>query len=295
MTNPNILVVGGIAIDILFPIHGDIRNEIPLKEGKLRSVNMSFLALKSQYHYGGTSGNIAYGLGLLNKNPIMFSAVGEDFKKDYESHLEDSGVICKPIVGPSGSEMAKCFQISDSLHQQITIFQANYYGERIDDMSLLETLKEDQLKKIEYAIFTPGNATSTLNNIIEFKRINNKAEIILDPGMNVTNFSKEDLLESISHSNILISNDVEILRIKTFHGFDIKDLLAIGLDYVIETKGEEGSTIYSKSKIVNIPIIKPKKVIETTGAGDAYRAGLIAGLSEGMEITKAAELGAKLG
>ena len=89
----SVLVVGSVSFDILFPIQGDIRKEIPLKDGKLRSVNMSFLARKSQYYYGGTAGNISYGLGLLNVKPIMFSAVGKDFNYEYKAHLEKEGVI----------------------------------------------------------------------------------------------------------------------------------------------------------------------------------------------------------
>jgi len=292
--NSTSLVVGSVAMDILFPIDGDMRNEIPLKNGKLKNVNMSFLARKSQYYYGGTAANISYGLGLLGANPLMFSAVGADFNDDYKQHLEEFGVIPKPIIGPKNSETAKCFQISDSIYQQITIFQANFYGDRIDDMSLLETISKNELKRIKVAIFSPGNNLSTLNNTREFKRLNKNAIIIFDPGMNVTTFTKEDLTECASLSDILISNDVEILRILKVHGLSAKDLLDIGLDYVIETKGEKGSTIHSLKKILNIPIVKPKKVVETTGAGDAYRAGLISGLVKGKSIKSSCEIGAKV-
>ncbi len=288
------LIVGSVATDILFPIDGDMRKEIPLKNGKLRNVNMTFLARKSQYYYGGTAANIAYGLGLLGFHPIMFSAVGIDFNDDYKKHLERIGVVCKPVTGPKDSETAKCFQISDSIYQQITIFQANFYGDRIDDMSLLETISKNELKEVKVAIFSPGNNLSTLNNTREFKRLNKDATIIFDPGMNVTTFSKEDLIECTSLSNILISNDVEILRISKVYGLSINDLLDIGLDYVIETKGEKGSTIHSLKENINIPIVKPKKVVETTGAGDAYRAGLISGLLKGKSIKSSCEIGAKV-
>jgi len=105
----NILFVGTVAYDILFPIQGDIRNEIPLEGGELRNVNMSFLARKSQYYYGGTAANIAYGLGLLSKSPVMFSAVGADFEDDFRGYLEGHGVLCAPIVGKKKTETAKCF------------------------------------------------------------------------------------------------------------------------------------------------------------------------------------------
>lgn len=291
----NILVVGTVAYDILFPIQGDIRKEIPLKNGKLRSVNMSFLARKSQYYFGGTAANIAYGLGLLGKKPYMYSAVGSDFNEEFKNHLEKHGVHCSPIVGPKGSETAKCFQISDELHQQITIFQANYYGDRIEDMALIESLSRESLINMKYAIFSPGNNVSTLNHILEFRKFNEEATIIFDPGMNVTSFTKEDISECASLSDILISNDVEILRIEKIHGLSIKDILNIGINYVIETQGEKGSTIHSVEGITHIPIIKPRHVVETTGAGDAYRAGLIAGLADGNNIKEACHIGAKMG
>ncbi len=286
-----ILVAGSVAFDILFPIQGDIRKEIPLKNGKLRSVNMTFLARKSKYYYGGTAANIAYGLGIQGFNPIMFSAVGYDFKKDFQKHLEKNRVVCKPIVGGKKTETAKSFQISDEIYQQITIFQANHYGDRIDDMSIYETIAKSDIKNIKIAIFSPGNNTSTLNNIQEFRRINDKATVIFDPGMNVTTFSKEDIIECISLSNILISNDTEILRIRKVHGLTINELIKVGLKYVIETKGEKGSVIHTKSKKIKINARKPRKVVETTGAGDAYRAGMIAGLLKGKNIKDACKVG----
>lgn len=290
----DVLVVGSVALDILFPIDGDIRKEIPLKNGKLRNVNMTFLARKSQYYYGGTAANIAYGLGIQGYSPLMFSCVGDDFNEDFRKHLEKNGVIPKPIIGPKGTETAKSFQISDELYQQITIFQANYYGDRIDDMSLLETISKKELEKIRIAIFSPGNNNSTLRNTQEFKRVNSEATVIFDPGMNVTTFSSEDMKECVSLSDILISNDIEILRIEKVHGFSIKDLLEMGLDFVIETKGEEGSTIHSSSGKKDISIVKPKRVVETTGAGDAFRAGMIAGILEDEDIEKACKNGAKV-
>lgn len=291
----NALVVGGVALDILFPIEGDIRKEIPLKNGKLRNVNMTFLVRKSQYYFGGTAANIAYGLGLLGFKPLMFSTVGEDFNDDFRSHLEKHSVICKPIVGPEGSKTATSFQISDDFHQQITIFQTNYYGDRIDDMSLLETISKSELERTKIAIFSPGNNLSTLNNTLEFRRINKEATVIFDPGMNVTTFTKENLIECASLSNILISNDVEILRIRKVHKLSIDDLLKVGLENIIETKGERGSTIHTSRKKINVPPKKPKIIVETTGAGDAYRAGMIGGLLQGKTLKSACLLGAKLG
>ncbi len=293
--NKQILVVGSVALDILFPIQGDMRKEIPLKNGKVSKVNLTFLAEKSHYYYGGTAGNICYGLGLLGFKPTLFSAVGEDFNQDYKTHLEKHGVICRPIVGSQKTETAKSFQISDEHHQQITIFQANYYGERLDNMSLFETLKKDNLKKFAIAIFSPGNNKSTLNTMLEFRKVNRKATVIFDPGMNVTSFTKENMQECISHSDILISNDVEIARIKSFHKLNKEQLIKLGLKYVIETKGEDGSVIHNNNESIKVPAVKPSKIVETTGAGDAYRAGMIAGLVENKPIVTACKQGAKVG
>ncbi|MBN2015432.1 hypothetical protein JW766_01230 [Candidatus Dojkabacteria bacterium] len=290
----NILIVGTIAFDILFPIQGDMRKEIPLKRGKIRSVNMTFLARKSQYYYGGTAGNMAYGLSLLGKNPIIFSVAGIDFKDNYQQYLEDKGIICKPIIGPKLSESAKAYIISDDLHQQIQVFQANYYGERSDDVSLFETLSKAELGGIKIAIFSALTNTATLNTIREFRRLNKKATVILDIGVNIPRFSKVELEECISLSNIFISNEIELWELNRLHKLSTKDLLSLGIEYVIETKGEKGSSIYSVNKRVDIEGVKPREVIETTGAGDAYRAGLIAGLIEGKDIKESCKIGARL-
>ena len=88
-------------------------------------------------------------------------------------------------------------------------------------MVLVEALSRESLINMKCAIFSPGNNISTLNHIQEFRRINKKATIIFDPGMNVTSFSREDISECSSLSSILISNDIEILRIEKVHGLKI--------------------------------------------------------------------------
>jgi adenosine kinase len=92
------LVVGSVAFDVIFGIHGDIRKEIIVKEGAVDKVNMMFTAKGKQRYFGGTAGNIAYGLGLLEEKPMVFSVVGKDFQQEYGLHLEKHLVELKTIT-----------------------------------------------------------------------------------------------------------------------------------------------------------------------------------------------------
>jgi len=290
-----ILVVGSISFDVLFDVHGDIKKEIPLRDGAISNINLMFTANSKKEYYGGTAGNIAYGLGLLKEKPIVFSLVGRDFTPDYQEHLEKLGIIVK-VIEKENEFSATYYAISDEAKQQIGIWQPNAYGKWIDKSQMLETLTKTELKAIKIAIFSPGTGISTRNMIKEFRKYNKRATVIFDPSQVLSIFyDKPLLLECISNSNIFIGNETEIAQLNTLFGLNVHDLLELGLEAVIETKGENGVVLYTKNNTIEVPAFKAIRFTEATGAGDAFRSGLISGLSHGKSLEESARLGTYMG
>jgi adenosine kinase len=326
-----ILVVGSLGFDVIFEVHGNIKNEIPLKNGEIKNINLMFTAKNKMEYFGGTAGNIAYGLGLLKEHPMIFSLAGKDFCIDYKQHLEKNGVEVK-VIEKMDEFSAVFYGISDEVKQQIGIWQPNAYGNWIEKVHLKETLTEKEIKGVEIAVFSPGTGISTRNLMRELRQNNKTATVIFDPSQVLSIFyDKKLLLECLGYSDIFIGNDTEVAQLKTLFGLEISDVLNLGLKAVIETKGENGVSvhqledtpsrdiqnnpdIFGKNGLLqktNPPIktgpanrktlssyiapVKPARVLETTGAGDAFRSGLMYGLIHGKSIEDSCKIGAYMG
>ncbi|MEP7103755.1 MAG: carbohydrate kinase family protein [Candidatus Dojkabacteria bacterium] len=290
------LIVGSVVYDVIFAIHGNIKNELHIKEGEIQKISMMFTAKNKERYFGGTAGNIAYGLGLLGGNPILHGVVGDDFLHDYKDHLEKHNVELRLKV-QKGAYTSTFYGISDEEYQQIGIFQPNVYYDFIENLKLEDTLKENDFNSIKYAIFSPGNGESTRNHMVELRnKLGKDVSIIFDPSQVLSILYKPDILkECLSHSDIFIGNDTEVNQLKTLFGYSIKDLLDLGLSYIIETRGADGSVVFSKDGEINVDAVKPTKVVETTGAGDAFRSGLLYGLLNNKTVEESCKIGAYMG
>ncbi len=289
----DILVVGSIGFDIIFSINGDIRDEILVKDGKVAPINMMFTANNKQRYFGGTGGNISFGLGSLGENPLLFSVVGKDFEPDYTNHLLSYNVDLHVKIDPQGFT-ATFYGISDQAFQQIGIWQPNAYGNYIEKTPLQETIDFPTLQNIKYAIFSPGTAISTLNHIIELRKIvGQKTTVIFDPSQALTvSYNETILKECFTHSNILIGNDTEIGQIKRLFKFSFEKIFDLGVDTIIETVGADGVNVYKRDgESFHVDAEPVEKVVETTGAGDAFRAGLLYGLNNDLTLRDACKIG----
>ncbi len=288
-----ILVNGSVGLDMIFSINNSIKDCISISNGVLMKQNMMFTAGSKKEFFGGTGGNIAYGLGLLGAKPLLFSSVGKDFVIDYKKHLEDVGVNLRTHI-ETQDFTANFYGITDPIQEQIGIWQPNSYS-KIDSIKLSELISKDDFKDISIAIFSPGTPNSILSHLNEFKKYSkSNAFVIFDPGQVVSFFTKTQLLECLDLSDLFIANETEFLYAEKIIGEDMKDYLISKTKKYIETKGKDGSEVYWDKIKLQISVIKPEKVIEPTGAGDAYRAGLIFGLWNGMKINEACLLGAKV-
>lgn len=239
---------------------------------------------------GGTGGNIAYGLGMLGLHPSLFSVAGKDFGTNYAKYLEKKGVNLKVYIDKK--DKTAVFYIGkgqEGVHNES--WKPNVFN-KIEKISLNTVFNREEFQKIKIAIFSPGTPKSTERHIKEFYKNTKDAIIIFDPGQMISLYTKKQINKCIELSNILILNEFESIEAEKILG---KDLLKFFKNKIlIKTLGHKGSTIYKNGERIFIKAIKPRKVINAVGAGDAYRAGLIYGLINNLTLEKSCFLGAKM-
>lgn len=290
-----ILVNGAVAIDSIFELTSDIRDHINFKDGKSGFQNLMFIAREKKEYFGGPASNIAFGLGLLNCSSFLASVAGKDFAERFKKHLEEKGVISHVLEDKNGFT-ATYYGMTDTSGQQMGIFQPNAYS-KIETTSLLKMIPAKKVQEVDIAIFSPGTAKSTSKFIVEFRKNSKKnALVIFDPGQGLmATFTKDLFKKVLNDSDILIGNETEIGQIKNHFGFSFDEIFRLGVSSIIETIGKDGSILHTKSGSKKISAIKVKKVVDPTGAGDAFRAGLIFGLSNKKTIEESMKIGAVLG
>jgi len=275
MNTKQILVCGSIAYDYIMEFQGDLNDNLTSdKEQKI--FNLAVMPSSKEIRFGGTSGNIAYNLAQIAAPTKVVTAVGKDFvDSGYESHmnkhptLEFSGVIHQELF------TASCYIVNDVNHNQFIIFHEGAMS-RCPQISL----KERQISRetIEIASISPDNVGA----MAKWARELNDLEIryILDTGQ-------------IPKAFLVIGNEFEINMILEKLGKTPEELLEMNHNLII-TKGEKGAELYSKGEKILIGICAPNKVIDTTGAGDAFRAGLLYGISQNFSLKKSCHIGAAL-
>ncbi len=296
MNRSRALVVGSVAFDLIFGIHGKIQDEILIgKNGKLGRQNLMFTAKRREHFWGGTGGNIAYGLGLFRKKPLLFSLAGKDFERSgFGPHFKKAGVDSRVVIDKE-SWTAIFYGMSDELGQQIGVYQPNAY-EKVHTLPLSTTIANNEWKDIGVAIFSAGTGKSILRHMRETREKGGKDTLIIfDPGQVISVFYDKVLLEkTLKLADIFIGNEVEIKQLQTILGYNVNTLLKKGVKAVIETLGEKGSILYERNGTIRVNAVHTKKAIDATGAGDAYRAGMIAKLLEGKALKESCEFGAKI-
>ncbi len=290
------LVVGSVAYDIIFSVHNVFKDEVIVeKDGNIKDISMMLTAQNKKVFWGGTGGNIAYGLAVQKESPYLFSVVGDDFNHDYKAHLENHGVNLKVVTKP-GEFTATFYGISDTKKEQIGIFQPNTHGDYMDQIQLKDTLTQNDFDRIKVAVFSPGTGISIRNHMKQLREaVGMDATIIFDPSQVLSIFFDEPLLrECIEMANIFIGNETEIAQLQSMLGMKINEILNLGLDAVIETLGAKGSKIYQRTGEIHVDAKEAKEFVEQTGAGDAFRAGLIKGLLHDLSLEESCKIGAEM-
>ncbi|MCP5046420.1 MAG: carbohydrate kinase family protein [bacterium] len=229
-------------------------------------------------NYGGTAGNIAYALRLMGENPIICATIGSDHHKYFE-WLDKNGISKTGITVVPEELTAGAYITTDTGNNQITGFNpgAMNYSSKIDSTTL--SPKETIL------LVSPGN----LEDMINHPKLCKDAGIdyIFDPGQSLPMLQALDLVEVITNCTVLIVNDYEFNLIQDKTGLSKEHLLTLPQTTIV-TLGDKGSEIYDKAGKETIPSFKAARVVDPTGAGDAYRGGLLSGLVNGRDIKASA-------
>jgi len=279
---PKIAVSGSLAYDKIMDFSGRFADHILPKQ--IHQLNLSFSLNKLRQSFGGTAGNIAYNLSLLKEKPIILGVVGSDFYT-YQKWLLRQGLDLKSIEIDTSDFTATAHIMTDRDDNQITSF---YPGPRPKDYALKTAQRLVKRNNITLAIIAPDDK----ERMLAYARVYQKAKIpyIFDPGQALTSFNGQELKRAIQGAKILIGNDYEIKLISDRLKTSIQGLTKLATLVVI-TKGAQGSEIYqSAGGKISVKSAKPKNSSDPTGAGDAYRAGLLKGLIRGYNLKTCAQL-----
>lgn len=279
----SIIVAGSLCYDYIMRFPGNFKDHII--NDKIKNLSVSFPVESMRRSYGGNAGNIAYGIKMLGGDPIIVSGVGDD-GEEYLSYFNSMGIEINNILMDRNKKTAHCFITTDLNNNQITSF---YGGDLAFNLGL------DYSIDINIAIISPDNSKKMLKRIEGYSTLG--AKIAFDPGQQITSFSRNDLRKAIKSSYFVLGNEYEIKLMERVSGWK-KEKLVQNTNIVIETMGEKGSCISAFStlglKKMKIPAVKVKKVIDPTGAGDAYRAGFFFGYDQDWDIKSCAILGSRM-
>ncbi len=275
----NIITSGSIAYDRIMDFPGYFSDHI-LPE-KIHILNISFTVNSLTEKFGGTAGNIAYALSLLGEKPTILATIGRDYHRYFE-WLMQNNIACDNIIIIEEELTASAYITTDQADNQITGFNPGA-------MKHPSSFNFDKLNpKESIAVVAPGNLEDMMNYSTIFKA--KGIDYIFDPGQSLPMWDSQDLVQCMEGSKITISNDYELELIINKTGLDKTKLLQ-RTNSIITTLGELGSCISTPDYEINISAIQPKEVADPTGAGDAYRAGLIKGLVQGKNIGQSAKMG----
>lgn len=276
------LICGSMAYDTIMVFPDQFKKHI-LPE-QIHILNVAFLVPEMRREFGGCAGNIAYNLRLLGGNPLIMATVGDDFST-YALRLEKLGISQAHIRHISGSYTGQAFITTDLDDNQITAFHPGA-------MSFSENNHVGDASNITLGIVSPDGREGMLQHAREF----HEADIpwIFDPGQGMPMFNGEELLRFVEQADYVTVNDYEAQLLQDKTGRTIEELAGMTRAFII-TRGGEGSTIYADGKEIVIPCAKPAALLDPTGCGDAYRAGLLYGIQQGWDWETTGRLASLLG
>jgi adenosine kinase len=273
-----IIVTGSIAFDYLMSFPGKFTEHF-LPE-HLQRVSLSFLVDSMDKRRGGCAPNIAYTLALLGERPTIMATAGEDFA-EYRKWLESAGVDTSEVREVEGKFCASFFCSTDSENNQIASF---YTGAMADAGQLsFRSVGECRL-----AIVAPNDPGAMVQYAQECRTL--RIPYIFDPGQQCARMSGGELQDGVRGATVVIVNDYELELLKQKTRLTEADLVAHAGALII-TRGENGSSVVTSHGRVDVAAVKPYRIVDPTGVGDAFRGGLMKGIVLGLPYAAAARLG----
>jgi len=263
-----IVITGSIAFDYLMSFPGSFSEH--LLPDHLSRLSVSFLVDSMDKRRGGCAPNIAYTLALLGERPRLMGTAGQDFE-EYRQWLEAAGVDTSLVKIVGGKFTASFFCSTDKDGNQIASF---YTGA----MAHAAELSFRSVEGCDLAIISPNDPAAMVQYAEECRTLS--IPYIFDPSQQVARLSAEDLREGVEGAYIVVCNDYEFEIIRQKTGMADADLLR-HTEALVVTRGEQGASILTGDRTIQIPAVPPRRIVDPTGVGDAFRAGFMKGLAMG--------------
>ncbi|MHB8478085.1 MAG: carbohydrate kinase family protein [Steroidobacteraceae bacterium] len=265
------LICGSVAYDTILQFPDRFKSHI--LPDKIHILNVSFLVPEMRREFGGCAANIAYNLTLLGDRGVPMATAGHDFGP-YRERLLAQGIDVDHIRVVDGTFTAQAFITTDLDDNQITAFHPgamqHAHLNRVSDAG----------PGIALGLVAPDGRQAMLEHAAQFAAAS--TPFMFDPGQGMPMFGGEELKTFIAQARWVAVNDYEwgLLQQKT--GLTVSDVTA-QVEALVVTRGAEGSVIYTQGRTLQVPSARPNAVVDPTGCGDAYRAGLIHGLLRGLD------------
>ena len=276
------LICGSLAYDTIMVFKDRFKNHI-LPE-QIHILNVAFLVPDMRREYGGCAGNIAYNLRLLGGAPLIMATVGDD-SGPYLTRLKQLGLPATHVREIPDSYTAQAFITTDLDDNQITAFHPGA-------MSFSHHNQIGAARDVTLGIVSPDGREGMLQHAREFRELG--IPFIFDPGQGLPMFDGAELLEFIRLADYCTVNDYEAKLLTERTGKSLEEI-ARTVRALVVTLGASGSRIYADGACIDIPAVPADQLLDPTGCGDAYRAGLLYGIARGWAWEKTGRLAALMG
>jgi len=263
------LICGSFAFDTIMVFHDKFKNHI--LPDKVHILNVSFLVPDMRREFGGCAGNIAYNLKLLGEEPLPMGTVGNDFGP-YADWMDEKN-ISRKYLRQVETYTAQAFITTDADDNQITAFHPGAMSLSHEN-SVLDT------EGVKLGIVSPDGRDGMIEHAEQF--VEAGIPFIFDPGQGLPMFNGEELMNFAEKATWITLNDYEAQLFEDRTGKSPHELAEM-VDALIITRGGEGSHIYTLKHRYDIPSAQVEAINDPTGCGDAYRAGLLYGLLNGLD------------
>ena len=281
-TMPAALICGSLAYDTIMVFQDQFKNHI--LPDKVHILNVSFLVPRMRREFGGCAGNIAYNLKLLGGDPVPMATVGQDFAP-YREHFEACGIRLDHVKELGDLFTAQAFITTDLDDNQITAFHPGAmmrsYENHVRDVA-----------DVGFGIVGPDGYEAMLQNAREFAEAG--IPFIFDPGQAMPLFNGRELTQMIEQATYVTVNDYESNLLQDKTGLSTAQIAERVQAYII-TRGPQGSEVHARGGEMQIPAATAMRVVDPTGCGDAYRAGLIFGWMNGMDMATTGRIASLMG
>jgi adenosine kinase len=276
------LICGSMAYDTIMVFRDRFKNHI--LPDQLHILNVAFLVPDLRREFGGCAGNIAYNLQLLGGDPLVMATVGDDYLP-YDERMKKLKLSQQHVRRVPGTFTAQAFITTDLDDNQITAFHPGAMNHSHENHVV-------EANGVRLGIIAPDGREGMLQHAREFHAAG--IPFVFDPGQGLPMFNGTELLEFVGQASYVTVNDYEGQMLQERTGKKLEEIARL-VKALIVTLGARGSLIHAAGQKIEIPCAKPQEVVDPTGCGDAFRAGLLYGLAAGLDWQLTGRLASLLG